>query len=77
MPEICCLSHHSAWGKQDLLHVIVEPLRKLLKQSKKLEKWSKTKYIYDETIVQKSFDTELMMTSTYINFNVENNDRNP
>ena len=77
MPELCCLSLPSACGKQNLLHVFVEPLRKLLKRVKKLEKWSKTKCIYDATIVKKSFDADLMRASAYINLDVENNDTNP
>ena len=52
----------------------MEPLQKLLKRLKKIENWLKTKFIFDETIIMKPFDVG---TSTYINFDAENNDKNP
>ena len=76
MPELCCLSPHYTCGKPGFTSSACGTFTKITETIKKKQKidQKKKKCIYDEAIIAKSFDVE---TSTYINFEVKNNDKNP
>ena len=62
MPELCCLSPHSTFGKPGFTSSAWGTFTKITETIKTIENWSKAKRIYDERIIMKSFDVE-----TYIN----------